>query len=73
MNTSLVDVAREEVSGEPHVAVVGDGDGLLLPVEPEDRDHRSEYLLLETVHAFLDPGEDGRLVEEVAECVFVAA
>ena len=55
MNTSLVDVAREEVSGEPHVAVVGDGDGLLLPVEPEDRDHRPEYLLLETVHAFLDP------------------
>ena len=73
MNTSLVDVAREEVSGEPHVAVVGNGYGLFLLVELEDGHHRPEYLLLEAVHALLDPGEDGRLVEEVTERVYVAA
>ena len=69
----LVDVAREEVRSEPHVAVVGDGDGLLLLVKLEDGDHRAEDLLLEAVHPLLDARQDRRLVEEVAEFVLVSA
>ena len=71
--SSLADVAREKVCCEPHVAVVGDGEGLLLLVKLEDGDHRSEDLLREAIHVLLNPGEDSRLVVEVTELVLVAA
>src|SRR3954468_11841072 len=51
---------------EPEVAVVRDGERLLLGVEGDDRAHRSKDLLASDGHVVRRVGEEGRLDEVAA-------
>src|SRR5919198_4233379 len=67
------DVAAVEVAGEAELGVVGESDHLIFGLEADQRRHRPEGLLVRDDHRRRHVGNHGRLEEETAALVALAA
>ena len=70
---ALRDVLGPHRGGEPVIAVVGPGDGLVDIGEAGDRDDRAEHLAAHDLVLLQRAGDDRRLVEEALAVAGLAA
>ena len=58
---TAIQVAGQHRPGQPIWRAVGDGDGLVVGIERDDHQHRTEHLLLRDRRVGAHPGDHGRL------------